>query len=178
VLRFTSTVEGNAALLVVGGLYQQPMDDDTRAMARALMDRANDGSIFIKEQINSVSAVLAYRDHRYSEALELLDSFLDTPNSLPGSRTTLDEPAQQAGSRFMRAMICAELGRTEEARRNFAQARYQLKLAIGDKPGHDRGGEGPWVKPWAKSYQSESRQREAEALFKAKGIPLPEPDAK
>jgi tetratricopeptide (TPR) repeat protein len=177
-LRFTSTVEGNAALLVVAGLYQQPMDDDTLAMARALMDRADDGSIFIKLQINSVSAVLAYREHRYPEALVQLDRFLATPSSRPGSRVTLADPAQQAGSRFIRAMLCAELGRTEEARRDFAQARDQLKLALGDKPGHDRGGEGPWVKPWVKSYQSESRQREAEALFQAKGIPLPAPDAK
>jgi hypothetical protein len=75
-------------------------------------------------------------------------------------------------------MLCAELGRTEEARRDFAQAHNQLKLAVGGKPGHDRGGEGPWVKPWVKTYQAESRQREAEALFKAKGIDLPEPDAK
>jgi len=177
-LRFTSTVEGNAAVLVVAGLYQQPMDDDTVAMARALIDRADDGSIFIKLQINSVSAVLAYREHRYTEALVLLDRFLGAPSSRPGSRVTLTDPAQQAGSRFIRAMLCAELGRTEEARRDFAQARSQLKLAVGDNPGHDRGGEGPWVKPWAKSYQAESRQREAEALFKAKGIPLPEPDAK
>jgi hypothetical protein len=177
-LRFTSTVEGNAALMVVAGLYQQPMDDDTLAMARALMDRADDGSIFIKLQINSVSAVLAYRERRYAEALVLLDRFLDTPSSRPGSRVTLTDPAQQAGSRFIRAMLCAELGRTEEARRDFVHASDQLKLALGDKPGHDRGGEGPWVKPWVKTYQAESRQREAEALFQAKGIPLPEPDAK
>ena len=158
-LRFTSTVEGNAALLVVVGLYQQPMDDDTLAMARALMDRADDGSIFIKLQINSVSAVLAYREHRYPEALVLLDRFLGAPSSRPGSRFTLMDPAQQASSRFIRAMLCAELGRTEVARRDFAQARDQLKLALGDKPGHDRGGEGPWAKPWVKSYQAESWMR-------------------
>jgi hypothetical protein len=177
-LRFTSTVEGAAALMVVVGLYQHPMDDDTLAMARALMDRADDGSIFIKLQINAVSAVLAYREHRDPEALVLLDRFLGMPSSRPGSGITLTDPAQQAGSRFIRAMLCAELGRTEEARRDFAQAHNQLKLAVGGKPGHDRGGEGPWVKPWVKTYQAESRQREAEALFKVKGIPLPEPDAK
>ena len=42
----------------------------------------------------------------------------------------------------------------------------------GDKPGHDRG------RNWWLSDQAEMRQREAEALFQAKGIPLPEPDAK
>jgi len=177
-LRFTSTAEGNAAGLVVGGLYQQPMDEDTLAIARALMDRADDGSRFMNFQIPSISAVLAYREGRYSEALVGLKQFLATPSSRPGGRVILEEPAQLAGSRFMRAMICAELGDKEEARRDFDKARAHLRKALGDKPGHDRGGEGPWVKPWAKSYQAESRQREAEALFQAKGIPLPAPDAK
>ena len=77
-------------------------------------------------------------------------------------------------------MICAELGHThtDKARRNFKEARDQLKRAFWDKPGHDRGGGGLWVEPWVKTYQAESRQREAEALFQAKGIPPPEPDAK
>ena len=33
----------------------------------------------------------------------------------------------------------------EEARRDFAQARTQLKLALGDKPGHDRGPNWPFT---------------------------------
>lgn len=73
---------------------------------------------------------------------------------------------------FLRAMLGAELGHTDEARRDFTRARAQLKLALGDKPGHDRG------RQWVTVYQAETRQREAEALFQAKGIPLPEPDAK
>ena len=181
-LRFTSTAEGNAAGLVVGGLYQQPMDGDTRAIARTLMGRADDGSRFMNFQIPSISAVLAYREGRYREALVLLGQFLATPSSRPGGRAILEDHAQLAGSRFMRAMICAQhertVERTEEAQRDFALARDQLKKAFWDKPGHDRGGGGPWVEPWVKTYQAESRQREAEALFKAKGIPLPAPDAK
>ena len=90
----------------------------------------------------------------------------------------MEDPAQLAGSRFMRAKICAKLERTEEAQRDFALALDQLKLAFWDKPGHDRSGGGPWVQPWVKTYQAESRQREAKALFEAKGIPLPAPDAK
>jgi len=177
-LRFTSTAEGNAAAIVVVGLYQQPMDDDTLALARALMDRANDGSIFIKLVANYVNAVLTYREQRYPEALVLLDRYLATPSSRPGSRVILDDPAQQASSRFLRAMLGAELGRTEEARRDFTQARDQLRLALGNKPGHDRGGEGPLFKPWVLTYLAEARQREAEALFKLKGISRPEPDVK
>ena len=172
-LRFGSTVEGTAALIVLAGLYQQPMDDNALALARGLLERAADGSIQSNIGLNSVRAVLAYREHRYSEALTLLDRFLSTPSSRPGSRTVTD-PYQQASSLFIRAMLGAELGHTEEARRDFAQARAHLKLALGDKPGHDRGDDGSW----GKSYQAETRQREAEAVFKAKGIPLPEPDAK
>jgi hypothetical protein len=59
-------------------------------------------------------------------------------------------------------------------RRDFAKGRAALKLALGDKPGHDRG-EGF---RWRASYDAESWRTEAEAVFKTKGIPLPEPDAK
>ena len=170
-LRFGSTVEGAAALLIVTGLYQQPMDDRTLAMARALLDRADDGSIISSLHISGVNAALAYREHRYPEALVLLDRFLATPISRPG-RQQVTDPTQQASSLFLRAMLGAELENANDARRDFAQARAQLKLALGDKPGHDRGPN------WPFTYQAETRQREAEAVFKAKGIPLPEPDAK
>ena len=170
-LRFGSTVEGGAAHYVLMGLYQQPMDERALAMARGLLDRADDGSIDSNLHINGVNAALAYREHRYPEALVLLDRFLAPPISRPG-RQQITDPTQQAPSLFLRAMLGAELGSADEARRDFAQARAQLKLALGDKPGHDRG------QSWWITYQAEIRQGEAEALFQAKGIPLPEPDAK
>lgn len=173
-LRFGSTVEGTKAMNTVAGLYQQPMDERTLALARALLDRADDGSIGSKLTMDGANAALAYREHRYPEALVLLDRFLATPSSRLG-RQSENDPAHQAYSLFLRALLGAELGRAEEARRDFARARAQLKLALGDKPGHDRGDiDGDWVK----AYQAETRQREAKALFQAKGIPLPEPDAK
>ena len=70
------------------------------------------------------------------------------------------------------AMLGAELGRTDEARRDFAQAREQLKLALGDKPSRDLGPN------WPRTYRGKVMRREAEGLFKVRGIPLPEPDAK
>ena len=147
------------------------MDDNALTMARALLDRADEGSIGSNLRINLINAFLAYREHRYPEALVLLDRFLATPDSRPGSQRAR-EPGQQASSLFVRALLGAELGRAEEARRDFAHARARLKLALGDKPGHDRG------VYWVSTYQAENRLREAEALFQAKGIPLPEPDAK
>jgi hypothetical protein len=170
-LRFSSTVEGFAAMQVLFGLFQQPMDERTLALARGLLDRAEDGSIGSKFDFDYGKAFLAYREHRYHEALVLLDSFLDTLG-LRLERTFYLEPSGQASYIFTRALLNAELGYTDEARRDFARARALLKLALGDKPGHDRG---VW---WYRSYQAETRQREAEAVFKAKGIPLPEPDAK
>jgi serine/threonine protein kinase len=163
-LRFGSTVEGQLAVLVVIGLCQQPMDERTLALARGLMDRVDDGSFLNNPRINLPKAILAYREHRYPEAVVLLDRFLETPSPPESSSVTF--------SLFCRALLGAERGNTEEARRDFAQARARLKLALGDKLGHDRG------ENWPGTYAAESWQREAEALFQAKGIPLPEPDAK
>ncbi len=173
-LRFGSTVEGDAAISAVVGLYQQPMDEKTLAMARALLDRADDGSMGSINSLDGANAGLSYREHRYPEALLLLDRDLDKPSSRLG-RQFVGDSAFQARSLFFRAMLGAELGRPEEARRDFARARTQLKLALGVKPGHDRGDTDD---AWVKTYQAETRQREAEAVFRAKGIPLPEPDAK
>lgn len=61
-LRFGSTVEGAAALDVLAGLCQQPMDDNALAMAHGLLERADDGSITISLQIHSIRAVLALGD--------------------------------------------------------------------------------------------------------------------
>ena len=118
-----------------------------------------------------VNAMLTYREHRYSEALRLLDQYIQTPSSRLGSRFVKD-PVQQAINLALRAMLCAELERADEARRDLAQSLAQLKVALGDKPGHDRGDN------WYLVDQAEIHQREAKALFEAKGIPLPEPDAK
>lgn len=174
-LRFGSTVEGMAAIRVLYGLLQQPMDERTQAMARGLLDRADDGSIGSNNWLADANASLTYREHRYPEALVLLDRFLDTLGSRLEARELL-LPANQACFIFTRAVLVAELGRTDEARqearRDFARARAQLKLALGDKPGHDRGN------MWWMTYGAEIRQREAESLFQAKGIPLPDPDAK
>ncbi len=134
------------------------------------MDRADDGSTGSNLFRNPVNAVLAYREHRYPEALALIDQYLDTPKSRPGSHFVTD-PAAQAFCLFVRAMVSAELNRANEARLGFARARAQFKLAIGERPGHDRGDS------WSVVDQAETIQREAEALLQAKGIPMPEPDA-
>ena len=170
-LRFGSTIEGDAAISAVIGLYQHPMDARTLTMARALLDRADDGSIGSNINIAAANAALNYREHRSKEALVLLNREIDRYRSHLG-RSLDSDPAFYARALFLRALLGAELGHTDEARRDFGNARTQLKLALGDKPGHDRGTRWWWT------FQAETRQHEAEAVFKAKGIPLPEPDAK
>ena len=170
-LRFGSTVEGNAALFVVTGLYQQPMDDEHSGHG-ACLDGPGRRRFDRQQSPNQPGQ----RGPGLSRAS--IPRGPGAAGQIPchtqlsaGEPSTVTDPAQQA-SLFIRALLSAELGRTEEARRDFAQARAQLKLALGDKPGHDRG------ENWPRTYQAESWQREAEALFQAKGIPLPEPDAK
>ena len=85
-LRFGSTVEGEAALSAVTGLNQQPMDDNALTMARAVLNRADDGSIGSNLRLNLINAFLTYREHRYPEALVLLDRFFATPDSRPGAK--------------------------------------------------------------------------------------------
>lgn len=170
-LRFGSTIEGGAAIAAVIGLYQEPMDERTLAMARALLDRSDDGSINSIFSIDGANAALAYREHHHLEALALLNRDIDRHGSRLG-RSLDRDPAFQARALFLRALLGAELGRADDARRDFGNARAQLKLALGDKPGHDRGD------VWWWTYQAETRLHEAEVVFKARGIPLPEPDAK
>jgi hypothetical protein len=117
---------------------------------------------------------LALREHRPAEALALLDKFVGEAKSGFGRVGSETRPGFHATHSFVRARLCAELGLVEDARRDFAKGRAAMKLALGDKPGRDRGDD--WR--WRVSYEAESWQREAEAVFKAKGIPLPEPDAK
>jgi len=169
-LRFGSMIEGGAAITAVIGLYQQPMDERTLAMARALLDRSDDGSIYSITSIDGANAALAYREHHYPEALALLDRDIDRHGSRLG-RSLGSDPAFQARALFLRALLGAERGRADDARRDFGNARAQLKLALGGKPGHDRGD------VWWWTYQAETRLHEAEAVFKAKGIPLPEAEA-
>ena len=121
-----------------------------------------------------LQAYLALRERRPAEALVFLDKYGGEARSGFGRVLTDSSPAMRGSLSFVRARLCAELGRADDARRDFAKGRADLKLALGDKPGHDRGD--GWR--WRASYDAECSQREAEAAFMAKGIPLPEPDAK
>lgn len=172
VLRFASTAQGRTAYAIAYGLLIGPTDEMTLSLARGMAERVAGAPDWSREFTSQLESYLALRENRPAEALTLLDKFVGEGKSGLGRVGADTDPVIQATRSFLRARLCAELGRVEEARRDFAKGRADLKRALGDKPGHDRG----WR--WWTSYVVESRQREAEAVFKAKGIPLPEPDAK
>jgi hypothetical protein len=165
VLRFASTAP---AFAIAGGLLAGPTDEMTVSLARGLVERLAGAQDWSQEFALYAESWLAFREHRHAEALALLDRFRGEAQRGAGRVYFDSRPTDRATASFFRALLCAELGRAEEARRDFAQGRAELKRAIGDKPGHDRG------RDWQGSYNAETWQREAEAVFKAKGISLPE----
>jgi uncharacterized protein with PIN domain len=174
VLRFASTAQGKTALAFAFGLLHGPADEMTLSLAPGIVERVAGATDWSREWASLVESILALREHQPAEAIALLDKFNGEAKSGVGSVSAAKSPAVQACDLFVRALLCAELERANDARRDFAKGRATLKLALGDKPGHDRGDD--WR--WPSSYDAESWQREAEAAFKAKGIPLPEPEAK
>ena len=176
VLRFASTAQGKTAYPIALGLLDGPSDEMALSLARGMVERMARAPDWSGEFVSMLESFLALREHRYREALALLDKFVGEAKTKSGyGRAGSDSrPGFHAMHSFVRARLCAELERADDARRDFAKGREALKRALGDKPGHDRG-EG-WR--WRTSYEAEFWQREAENVFKAKGIPLPEPDAK
>jgi hypothetical protein len=174
VLRFASTAQGKTALAIAFGLLHGPADEITLSLAPGMVERVAGASDWSREWASLVESILALREHRPAEALALLDKYFGEAKSGVSRVVAETSPAVQACDLFVRAQLSAELGRADDARRDFAKGRAALKLAIGDKPGHDRGED--WRR--SASYDAESWQREAQAAFKAKGISLPEPEAK
>jgi len=174
VLRFASTAQGKTAFAIAFGLLAGPADEMTLSLARGLAERVAGAPDWSQELASMLKAYLALREGRSAEALAFLDKYDGEAKSGPARVLVDSSPAMRGSLSFVRARLCAELGRADDARRDFAKGRADLKLALGDKPGHDRG----YGWRWRASYDAECSQREAEAAFKAKGIPLPELDAK
>ena len=168
VLRFASTAQGLTAVAIAAGLLASPTDEMTLSLARGLVERLPKATDWSREFATLYESVIALRERRHAEALDLLDAFFAEP-SVGFGRVTVDSyPVYHARYSFIRALLCAELDRAEEARRGFNEGRANLRKVIGNKPGDDRSG------LWILAYRAESWQREAEAAFKANGIPLPE----
>ena len=167
VLRFASTAEGLVAAHLADGLLAAPTDETTLALARGMVERVSDAQDYSKELAPFFSAMLAWREHRPAEALAIMDrSLSDMQISALGPASEKHLSIRTRCS-FIRAMLCAELGRADEARGSFTKGREQLTRVLGDTPGRDRGVE------WLGTCVGEAMQEEAAAIFKSKGIALP-----
>jgi hypothetical protein len=69
---------------------------------------------------------------------------------------------------FRSALALASLGRSDEARRAYAEGLKNLGPAPSAEKPRDLG------ESYARWYLAEAHRREAEQLFKAKGIAIPE----
>ena len=168
VLRFASSAQGKAASRITAGMLHAPTDEMTLTLIRGLEDRLEKAQDWSLELASLRRTLLSIRENRFAEGLALLDKF----RSEIQGRLSADHPGPQALHGMIRSLLCAELGLVDEAQRDFVRAHANLKLALGQKPGGDRGDK------WLASYAAETWQRAAIAAFKAKSIPLPEEDTK
>ena len=117
-------------------------------------------------------ALLSLREASYQEALILLDRFIKQEHTTFVFKTAIASPTMQAHFSFIRARLNAELGNEQEAQKDFKKASEFLDQALGGEPNHDLG------EFWMYIYEAQCWQREAEAVFKTKGIPLLQEDSK
>src|SRR5690606_31250601 len=113
-LRFSSNAQGLTALALADGLLSGPTDAVTLSMAREIVKRLSGAQDWSRELATYVESILALREQHHAEALVLLDKFLGESGGGLARINADSTPGSQAKRRFIRAMLCAELGRTDE----------------------------------------------------------------
>ena len=119
---------------------------------------------------------IARAERQYAKALEILDGYLGK-RRFTGFETESIYPAHlKLTFLFRRAGLCAELGRVDEARQDFARASELFAQVRKTRHGRDRGA--AWQAEtanaeWKGDYGTESAQKATAAVFKTKGIALP-----
>ncbi len=165
-----STADGAIAYGLVRGLLCRPADESTLAVCRVLVERVSRATDWSKDFLSRLKAELAFREHRYADALAILDQDLALSEHNRIRLTSDMKPMSQAKSSFLGALIYAKLGRGEEARRNIVRGRGAQTLFFKDRSGRDRG------RDWPNTYFADSFRREAEEACQAAGINLPKSD--
>ena len=171
-LRFASTTQGKNAGALAHGMLAGPTNETLLSLARGVVkpmaeakDWSDDFALYFK-------ALLSLREASYQEALILLDRFIKQEHTTFVFKTAIASPTMQAHFSFIRARLNAELGNEQEAQKDFKKASEFLDQALGGEPNHDLG------EFWMYIYEAQCWQREAEAVFKTKGIPLLQEDSK
>jgi hypothetical protein len=168
VLRFASVADEHDAFWLANAFLHHASDETILTVARAMINKAAAAHDWSKDYTDLHQAYLAHLEHEPAKALEHLDRFLTDTRLRSIAVFGRNRPGNRAAASFFRATLCAELGRTEEARNNFAQGQEDLKRASAVRTILDPG------EHWTELYLGEIRRREAEVAFKAKGITITE----
>lgn len=170
--RFAAGAEGINALNIANILLAAPQDEVVIQVAGDLLDRVGQAGDFLKDKEVSSRELLQFRKGHLVEAAALWPkrSELATPGTSMPARLGRFE-YRKALIAFRSALPLARLGRVEEARLAYAEGMKDLGPAPSAEKPRDLGGVGGSYARW---YCAQAHRREAEQLFKAKGIAVPD----
>jgi tetratricopeptide (TPR) repeat protein len=168
-LRFTAGAEGINALSLSEMLLATRQDDLIVQVVEELVQRAEQARDFSKESVAGTRAWLLFRKGQLAQAAALLPREFELPvptTPIVARIRKADYLRSVVG--FRTAIALAQLGRSDEARRSYAEGMKTL----GARPSADNLKDlGDSYMRW---YLAEAHRREAEQVFGTKGIAVPE----
>jgi hypothetical protein len=168
-LRFTAGAEGITALSLSEMLLAARQDELVDQVVEELVQRAEQPRDFSKGSAAGMRAWLFFRKGRLAEAAALLPKETELPvTGTPIAARLRKSGYVEAIVGFRSAIALGQLGRADEARVAYSEGIKNLGPApTRDKP-RDLGDS------YARWYLAEAHRREAEQIFRAKGIAMPE----
>jgi len=167
--RFAAGAENINALNIVSMLLAAPEDEVMIKAAGEIVERVEQAGDFSKDLDTGIREWLQFRKGDLTEAGALWSKASSSPAPTPPVvwRVRTSEYVK-ALIGFRSALPFASLGRSEEARQAYSEAVKNLGPAASAEKPRDLG------ESYARWYLAEAHRREAEQLFKAKGIPIPD----
>jgi len=171
-VRYVSGIEHGYVDSFAIPLLLHPQDEIMTKVLIDLVERAeSSGMSYVTHYIPHMRAWLEYRLGRYSQAHDALDQVAknSTGTTYWGRRiATFTKPFFDS-DHYLRAMLFAKEGRIIEAQTSFATARKLIGPDPAPNSSHDLGSH------FAAWYQAAAARREAEQVFREKGIAVPQP---
>jgi tRNA A-37 threonylcarbamoyl transferase component Bud32/tetratricopeptide (TPR) repeat protein len=163
--RYTAGAEGLNALSVAAMLLAAPQNEVVIRVAHELIARVEEAGDFSKDVETGIRAWLQFRKGNLPQAAALWQA------ASPPSTPTLFTRARKfeyakAVVGLRSALPFAQLGRSDEARQAYAEGLKDLGPAPSEQKPRDLG------ESYARWYLAEAHRREAEQLFKVKGISI------
>ncbi len=167
--RFAAGAENVNALSIASMLLAAPEDEVMIEAAGEIVERVELAGDFSKDLDTGIREWLQFRKGDLTEAGALWSKASGSPAPTPPvSWRVRTSEYVKALIGFRSALPFAQLGRAEEARQAYAQGMKNLGPAASVEKPRDLG------ESYARWYLAEAHRREAEQLFKAKGIAIPD----